>query len=105
MKIRLEPHKTTLRLSKVEFTKLLNDGNLSEKTDLPGGSTIEVHLFLKEQQSFKYKNNLFHFELPNQVIRSYKPSKTGLSFYFQLDTKNQHEFLFEVDIKKKPLNN
>lgn len=103
MKIRLEPEKTTLRISNAEFTVLLNEGTLSNMSALPGGENIEYRLSLKSQQFFHYGNNLFQIELPKQIIQSYKPNKIGLSFYFQLDNQEQHHFIFEVDIKKKPL--
>lgn len=104
MKIRLEPNKTTLRLSKIEFSELLKCRILSDSYQLPDNQSIDIHLRLEETENFIYQNNSFYINLPIRLIDNYKPNKTGLAFYFQLDNKMKIQFLFEVDIKKKPKN-
>ncbi len=104
MKIRLEPNKTTLRLSKIEFSELLKCRFLSDSYELPGDQAIDIYLKLEETDNFIYENNSFRISLPNRLIDDYKPCKNGLTFYFQLDNKKKIQVLFEVDIKKKPIN-
>lgn len=103
MKIKLEAQKTSLRLSKNEFQILLNTHSLSEKTTFPGGNSIEFTVKLDNEQHFSYKEGEMLFLLPNQLLHAYKPSKSGLSFKFQVDNIQKHELVFEVDIKKSPL--
>lgn len=104
MKVRFEPQKTTLRLSKDELSHLLNQNELLESTTFPGGGSLNFHLSLDDAQSFNFDDDCFTFTLPDKLIRNYRPSKSGIIFEFQLDSKNIHQLLFEVDIKKKPLN-
>lgn len=105
MKLRLEPQKTTLRLSKDEFQTLLEIGELSESTLFPCDNALYLHVKLDEAQSFKLENNRFLISLPNHQLKNYHPAKTGLSFKFQIDSQMDHKLIFEVDIKKKPLRN
>ncbi|MCC3862058.1 DUF7009 family protein [Pseudemcibacter aquimaris] len=104
MKLRIEPKKTTLRLSKAEFQSFLDTGELSQITHFPGGGNISISAQLDHDPSFMVKDNRFQIKLPNHLLREYKPSKSGISFEFQLDNGESHELVFEVDIKKKPLN-
>ena len=103
MKVRLEPQKTTLRINKAEFSELIKVGMLFDSFALPGGENVELYVSLNDQKQYYYEKNQFHLKLPEKKILAYIPSKIGLSFYFQLDNKDQHHLLFEVDIKKKPL--
>ena len=103
MKIRLEPQKTTLRISKAEFSELIKVGMLSDSFALPGGQNIELYVSLNDQPQYHYEKNQFNLKLPEKNILAYKPNKIGLSIYFQLDNKDHHHLLYEVDIKKKPL--
>ena len=102
MKIRLEHNKTSLRISKTEFEQLLKDKNLSSVTSFPNGKDMTFLVSLTNEQKLSFAGNSISIELPNHKISNYSPEKIGLSFYFQLDNNN-HELLFEVDIKKKPL--
>ncbi len=103
MKIRLEPQKTSLRISKIEFEQLLQDQSLHSSTTFPNGETLAMDVVLAENKKLTFSPGSLTFELPNREIINHKPSKKGLTFYFQLDNKQVHELLFEVDIKKKPL--
>ncbi|MDG1996736.1 MAG: hypothetical protein P8J14_09595 [Emcibacteraceae bacterium] len=104
MKVRFEPLKTTVRLSKDEFSEYLCKNELIESTLFPGGKQLTFHLKLNDEKSFTFNDDHFHISLPNKVIRPYRPSKIGVSVEFPLDSDNFHILLFEVDIKKKPLN-
>jgi len=103
MKIKLEPQKTSLRLSKSEFQGLLKLGTLSENTIFPNGNEIGFMVTLGNNQHFSFEDNQLQLVLPNQLIQSYKPNKVGLSFEFQCDNSSLHKLVFEVDIKKAPL--
>lgn len=103
MKVRFEPFKTTLRLSKAEFAEYLSKDEIIESILFPGGKQLTFHLKLTDEKSFVVNDDHFHISLPNHVVRSYRPSKAGISVEFQIDSNNSHILLFEVDIKKKPL--
>lgn len=103
MKVRLEAQKTTLRLNKEEFEALKNQAILSETTLFPGGQSIEFNARLGEEKVLQFSDNKMTFILPNQSIQCYTPSKVGLSFIFQVGSAENHEVIFEVDIKKPPL--
>lgn len=103
MKIRLEPEKTSLRISKTEFKSLLSEDSLSCKTTFPNGKTMAINVSLADEEALSYQCDTITVALPNQRIRGYTPGKMGLSFYFEIDNTGTHELLFEVDIKKKPL--
>ena len=103
MKIRLESQKTSLRISKSEFEKLLADGKLETVTLFPNGEKLALSVTLSAKEELNYRPGSISIALPNRDIQDHKPSKTGLSYYFQLDNMTDHELLFEVDIKRKPL--
>lgn len=103
MKIRLEQNKTSLRISKPELELLIKEKNLSNTTTFPNGNDMTFLVSLANEQRLSFEGKHIIIELPNHIISSYSPEKIGLSFYFQLDSNNSHELLFEVDIKKKPL--
>jgi hypothetical protein len=104
MKIRFEPQKTTLRLSKDEFNTLLENNEISESTTFPDESSLEFCLKIEEEQDFQFKEGHFLITLSAKSIREYKPAKVGITFMFQLGNKSVHKIILEVDIKKKPLN-
>ncbi|MDG1708730.1 MAG: hypothetical protein P8H03_08200 [Emcibacteraceae bacterium] len=104
MKIRFESQKTTIRLRKDEFSEYLDKNELIESTIFPDGKQFTFHLKLSDEKSFAVNDGFFHICLPQKVIRNYSPSKVGISFEFQLDNTKPHLLIFEVDIKKKPLN-
>ncbi|MBT5073066.1 MAG: hypothetical protein HOJ34_01760 [Kordiimonadaceae bacterium] len=103
MKVKLEAQKTSIRLSKDEFQKLLNTGLLDEQTTFPGGNSLTFKIELDIEQNFSFKDNEMLFVLPDQLLHAYKPSKSGLSLKFHVDSNQKHELVFEVDIKKPPL--
>ena len=103
MKIRLEPDKTTLRISKDELNTLLLDQKLFDSINLPGGKQLNINVSINEDELYLFDKNQFLIELPKHLIDDYEPSKTGLSFYFQIDNQKHHQLIFEVDIRKKPL--
>ncbi len=103
MKIRLEPQKTYIRLSKPEYQELLKTGFLAGETIFSQGAKLKFCLELKDQQNLHFSDHTLHFALPNQQIQQHTPKKTGLSFYFQIDSNLNHELIFEVDIRKPRL--
>lgn len=103
MKVKLEPQKTSLRLSKDEFQQLLKCRTLSEKTIFPDGNEIGLIVELGNDQHFSFEENLIRCILPNQLIQAYKPNKVGLSFEFHGANGIRHKLIFEIDIKKPPL--
>jgi len=103
LKVKLEPQKTSLRLSKDEFQTLKNQYSLSEQTIFPDGKTLNFHLALDVEQHFSFDGSDMRFILPNQLIFAYKPAKSGLSFKYQCGNGISHMLVLEVDIKKPPL--
>ncbi len=103
MKLRLEPNKTCLRLSKSEFEQFLSVGQLGCCTTFPNGETLSISVTLGSEEGLTYNSNHLDIELPSVQITEHKPNKTGLSFYFRLDNDNNHQLIFEVDIKKPRL--
>ena len=103
MKIKLEPEKTTLRISKNELKVLLLDQKLFDSIILPGGKQVKINVSVGDTELYLFNENQFLIELPKHLIDDYKPSKTGLSFYFQIDNQKIHQLIFEVDIRKRPL--
>lgn len=103
MKIRLEPNKTSIRLSKSEFEQLVNIGKLGCSTTFPNGETLSISVTLSTEKGLAYNGNHIDIELPTHQIKGHKPNKAGISFYFQLDNENEHLLIFEVDIKKPRL--
>ncbi len=103
MKIRLEPQRTSLRISKSEFERLLTEQKLTSETHFPNGETLAINVLLGDDQSLIYSTGNIAIELPTREIRDHTPSKQGLSFCFQMEDCGAHELVFEVDIKKKPL--
>ena len=103
MKIRLEHQKTSLRLSKDEFSQLLLGNELHDRTIFPDGTIFMFKTSLSDKPGLTFLNQCLSIELPTRDLKDHKPDKRGLSFYFQLDNDKEHELLLEVDIKKKPL--
>lgn len=104
MKIKLESQKTSLRLSRDEFQLLLDRGTLSECTIFPGGRKLDFQVDLEMEPYLNFDGDKVHIVLPNQFVRTYNPSKSGLSFHFFVNKDKKHHLVFEVDIKKQPLN-
>ena len=103
MKIKFESQKTSLRLSKDEFSTLRNYSSIKEETILPDGKTLQFLVELDNDQYFHFNDDKFHFVLPNHLIHAYTPRKEGLCFKFQCGDGTSHTVVFEIDIKKPPL--
>ncbi|HPF46135.1 MAG: hypothetical protein KDF58_04500 [Alphaproteobacteria bacterium] len=103
MKLKLEPQKTSLRLSKEEFEKLLVENHLFQESVFPGGKTMKLNVELDTTQFLSFQDDEISIGLPNRLLLSYRPDKRGLSFKFQCGNNLGHELVFEVDIKRPPL--
>ena len=103
MKIKLESHKTCLRLSKAEFQALRQNNYLQERFHFPGDKSLKIIVELDPIQYFSFEGDEMRFGLPTHIIEIYKPSKVGLSLIYQHGTNEIHTVVFEVDIKKPQL--
>lgn len=104
MKIRIEVDKTTVRLNKIEFQDLLNNHELSQESVYPDGNKLRVELNLATDQELTFNDNALKIVLPIKEVAEHTPNKVGLTFNFQKNNEIKHCLLFEVDIKRPPLN-
>lgn len=106
MKLRLEADKICFRLDFPELERLLDRGEIQERTDLPEGG-LTYRIICSPQgtaPSFKTDGEHFTLSLARDVIEEHKaalPSLKGIGGEFSTQNGGRLAVTLEVNLKKK----